>query len=246
MTIVNGTVPLALRTLGYDDHEIEQIVAHINENSTIVGAPALKEEHMPVFDVAVGTRSISHMGHIKMMGATQPFISGAISKTVNMPQTATVDDIAEAYVEAWRLGVKALAIYRDGSKTAQALRTEAQNESEADDKVVLTAEEYDHALEQARAESNGRPRNGSASGEPNACRIRVVPGTDPATTLAALRQVCAEHPGRVPVFLHLHVESQEIVVRARGLAVDASPELCAKAEALLGAGAITVEYAGRA
>lgn len=101
-------------------------------------------------------------------------------------------------------------------------------------------------LEQALAESNGRQRNGSASGEPNACRIRVAPGTDPATTLAALRQVCAEHPGRVPVFLHLHVESQEIVVRARGLAVDPGPELCAKAEALLGAGAITVEYAGRA
>jgi len=101
-------------------------------------------------------------------------------------------------------------------------------------------------LEQALAESNGRPRNGSASGEPNACRIRVAPGTDPAATLAALKGVCAEHPGRVPVFLHLHVESQEIVVRARGLAVDPSPALCAKVEALLGAGALTVEYAGRA
>src|SRR6266511_1754536 len=82
---------------------------------------------MPVFDVAVGERAISHMGHIKMMGAVQPFISGAISKTVNLPETATVEDIADAYVAAWQLGIKALAIYRDGSKTAQALRTDAQD-----------------------------------------------------------------------------------------------------------------------
>jgi ribonucleoside-diphosphate reductase alpha chain len=126
MTIVNGTVPLALRTLGYSDTQVEQIVAHINEHSTIVGAPGLLEEHLPVFDVAVGERAISHMGHIKMMGAVQPFISGAISKTVNMPSSATVEDIADAYTQAWRLGIKALAIYRDGSKTAQALRTDAQ------------------------------------------------------------------------------------------------------------------------
>jgi ribonucleoside-diphosphate reductase alpha chain len=126
MTIVNGTVPLALQTLGYDDTQIEQIVAHINEHGTIVDAPGLDEQHLPVFDVAVGERAISHMGHIKMMGAVQPFISGAISKTVNMPASATVEDIADAYTQAWRLGIKALAIYRDGSKTAQALRTDAQ------------------------------------------------------------------------------------------------------------------------
>ena len=131
MTIVNKTVPLALQTLGYNDEQIEQIVAYVNEHGTIVGAPDLADEHLPVFDVAVGERAISHMGHLKMMGATQPFISGAISKTVNMPQTATVEDIAEAYMEAWRLGIKALAIYRDGSKTAQALRTEAQQDTPA-------------------------------------------------------------------------------------------------------------------
>ncbi len=129
MTIVNKTVPLALGTLGYNDHQIEQIVAHINEHGTIVGAPDLKDEHLPVFDVAVGERAISHMGHIKMMGAIQPFISGAISKTVNMPHEVTVADIADAYTQAWRLGVKALAIYRDGSKTAQALRTDAQQDA---------------------------------------------------------------------------------------------------------------------
>ncbi len=127
MTIVNQTVPMALRTLGYSDEQIEVIERHIDEHATIVGAPGLAAEHLPVFDVAVGERAISHMGHIKMMGAVQPFISGAISKTVNLPYDATVDDIADAYFQAWRLGVKALAIYRDGSKTAQALRTEAQD-----------------------------------------------------------------------------------------------------------------------
>ncbi len=131
MTIVNRTVPLALQTIGYDDEQIEQILAYVNEHGTIVGAPDLAEEHLPVFDVAVGERAISHMGHLKMMGAVQPFISGAISKTVNMPETVTVDDVADAYAEAWRLGIKALAIYRDGSKTAQALRTEAHKDAPA-------------------------------------------------------------------------------------------------------------------
>ena len=131
MTIVNRTVPLALQTLGYDDDQIEQILAYVDAHGTIVGAPDLADEHLPVFDVAVGERAISHMGHLKMMGAVQPFISGAMSKTVNMPETVTVDDIADAYMEAWRLGIKALAIYRDGSKTAQALRTDAQKDAPA-------------------------------------------------------------------------------------------------------------------
>jgi ribonucleoside-diphosphate reductase alpha chain len=125
MTIVNRTVPMALATLGYSHPEIEQIDAHIAENGTIVGAPGLKDEHLPVFDVAVGERAISHTGHIEMMSAVQPFISGAISKTVNLPESATVEDIADAYTQGWKLGLKALAIYRDGSKTAQALRTDA-------------------------------------------------------------------------------------------------------------------------
>src|SRR5206468_6588926 len=116
---------------GYGDEQVEAIEAYVAEHGTIVGAPGLAEAHLPVFDVAVGARAISHAGHIKMMGAVQPFISGAISKTVNLPQTATVDDIAAAYVQAWKLGVKALAIYRDGSKTAQALRTDAQKGADA-------------------------------------------------------------------------------------------------------------------
>ncbi|MGB2712056.1 MAG: vitamin B12-dependent ribonucleotide reductase, partial [Conexibacter sp.] len=147
MTIVNRTVPLALQTLGYADEQVEQIEAHINEHGTIVGAPALTDEHLPVFDVAVGERAISHMGHIKMMGAVQPFISGAISKTVNLPQTATVEDIADAYIQAWRLGVKALAIYRDGSKTAQALRTDAQK----DEPTTTPQETIDKAVAEALA-----------------------------------------------------------------------------------------------
>jgi ribonucleoside-diphosphate reductase alpha chain len=143
MVIVNRTVPLALRELGYSAEQVDQIIAYTNEHSTIVGAPGLKDEHLSVFDVAVGERAISHMGHIKMMGATQPFLSGAISKTVNMPKTATVEDIAEAYTEAWRLGVKALAIYRDGSKTAQALRTDAQDDD------VVAQEQVDEIVAKA-------------------------------------------------------------------------------------------------
>ena len=131
MTIVNRTVPLALKTLGCTDQQIEQVVAYINDRGTIIGAPDVADEHLPVFDVAVGERAISHMGHIRMMGAIQPFISGALSKTVNLPESATVEDIADAYIKAWHLGIKALAIYRDGSKTAQALRTDAQKDAPA-------------------------------------------------------------------------------------------------------------------
>jgi ribonucleoside-diphosphate reductase alpha chain len=139
MTIVNKSVPPALRTLGYSDTEVDQIDAHIAENATIVGAPGLKDEHLPVFDVAVGERAISHTGHIDMMAATQPFISGAISKTVNLPQSATIEDIADAYTRGWKGGLKALAIYRDGSKTAQALRTDAQEEQEVEAEEAIAA-----------------------------------------------------------------------------------------------------------
>jgi ribonucleoside-diphosphate reductase alpha chain len=127
LKIVNQTVPTALKRLGYEPTQMDAILAHINERETIEGAPGLKPEHLPVFDCAFrplnGSRSIHYMGHVRMMGAVQPFISGAISKTVNLPQEATVDDIMQAYIEAWRLGIKALAIYRDGSKRVQPLST---------------------------------------------------------------------------------------------------------------------------
>ncbi len=164
MTIVNRTVPMALRTLGYGEDDVAAIVAHIDATNSIIDAPGLLDDHLEVFDVAVGSRAISHEGHIKMMGAVQPFLSGAISKTVNMPQTATVEDIADAYTEAWRLGVKALAIYRDGSKTAQALRTDAQD-SKGEEPATVVVEGYTEAdLEKAieaavaKAVSNDGPK----------------------------------------------------------------------------------------
>ena len=127
MKIVNTTVPMALTKLGYNAEQVADIVAYIDEHETIEGAPYLKDQHLPVFDCAFkaaeGERSIHYMGHIKMMGATQPFISGAISKTVNVPKEATVDEIMQAYLESWKLGAKAISIYRDGSKRTQPLNT---------------------------------------------------------------------------------------------------------------------------
>jgi ribonucleoside-diphosphate reductase alpha chain len=155
MTIVNRTVPMALGTLGYSEQEIEQIEAYVDDRATIIGAPGLKDEHLPVFDVAVGERAISHLGHIRMMAAVQPFISGAISKTVNLPETATVEDIADAYMEGGRLGLKALAIYRDGSKTAQALSTDAGEK--ASEGAAGAAEPADEAAE-ARPVRRRMPR----------------------------------------------------------------------------------------
>src|SRR3954462_14575399 len=140
MVIPNRTVPPALERLGYTEAQIAEIGEYITEHGTIVDAPGLDPGHLEIFDVAVGQRAISHMGHIKMMGAVQPFLSGAISKTVNMPHDATVEDIADAYLQAWKLGVKALAIYRDGSKTAQALRTDAQESKNPAAEVEALAE----------------------------------------------------------------------------------------------------------
>jgi ribonucleoside-diphosphate reductase alpha chain len=121
ITIVNKSVPMALEKLGYAPAEVEEIVAFVDERNTTVGAPFMKAEHYPVFDCAVGDRAIHYMGHVKMMGAVQPFISGAISKTVNLPETVTVDEVSQLLVESWKLGVKAIAIYRDNCKVAQPL-----------------------------------------------------------------------------------------------------------------------------
>jgi ribonucleoside-diphosphate reductase alpha chain len=136
LKIVNRTVPLALKTLGYDEKTAEQIVHYIDENDTIEGAPGLKAEHLPVFDCAFkpfkGDRSIHYMGHVRMMGAVQPFLSGAISKTVNMPNSASSKDIYEVYGEAWKLGLKAIAIYRDGCKASQPLSTNTGEKEEGE------------------------------------------------------------------------------------------------------------------
>ena len=125
LKIVNQTVPLALQNLGYDQPEIESILSYIDKEDTIEGASDLKPEHLPVFDCAFtarnGIRSIAWQAHVTMMAAAQPFLSGAISKTVNMPRTTTPEEIAQAYIDGWKLGLKALAIYRDGSKDSQPL-----------------------------------------------------------------------------------------------------------------------------
>jgi ribonucleoside-diphosphate reductase alpha chain len=134
MFIVNQTVPRALRNLGYNPAEVDAIVNYIDEHKTIVDAPAFKAEHLPVFACSMGDNTIHYMGHVKMMAAAQPFISGAISKTVNMPEDVSVEDVEELYMESWRLGLKAVALYRDNCKVAQPLATQKK----ADDAEPFT------------------------------------------------------------------------------------------------------------
>ena len=130
MSIVNQTVTRALGKLGYNDGEAAEIVAYINENMSILGAPHIKPEHLPVFACSMGDNTIHYLGHVKMMGAVQPFISGAISKTVNMPEDVSVEDIEQIHIDAWQLGVKAVAIYRDNCKVAQPLSTTKKDDDD--------------------------------------------------------------------------------------------------------------------
>jgi ribonucleoside-diphosphate reductase alpha chain len=142
--IVNNVVPAALLKLGYTPEQSSDIVSYIDQHGTIEGAPGLKAEHLPVFDCSLkpvnGKRSIHYMGHVRMMSAVQPFLSGAISKTVNMPEEATADEIANVYTEGWRLGLKAIAIYRDGSKRVQPLNTSKGQESGKQESGVRSQE----------------------------------------------------------------------------------------------------------
>lgn len=140
MQIVNQTVPRALRSLGYPEEQVEAIVEHIADHGHVVDAPGLKPEHYPVFDCAMGERSIAPMGHVRMMAAVQPFISGAISKTVNMPEQATVEDVEKIYFEGWKLGLKALAIYRDNCKVGQPLSVAKPNKATASVEAPVEAE----------------------------------------------------------------------------------------------------------
>ncbi|TMM10685.1 MAG: vitamin B12-dependent ribonucleotide reductase [Actinobacteria bacterium] len=137
ITIVNKTVQAGLEKLGYAPREVDEIVAFVDERNTVVGAPYVKAEHYPVFDCAVGDRAIHYLGHVKMMGAVQPFISGAISKTVNMPEESTVEDVMSLYVDAWKLGVKAIAIYRDNCKVAQPLSSSGKDANAAPPPVLV-------------------------------------------------------------------------------------------------------------
>ncbi len=167
--IVNNTVPAALFKLGYEPDQVNAIVSYIDATGTIEGAPHIKDEHLAVFDCsfkpAKGTRSIHYMGHLRMMAATQPFISGAISKTVNLPESATVDEIAEAYIQAWKLGLKAVAIYRDGCKKSQPLS--AAGTKTADSRSG------DAAPSSVQAAPSGPVDAPDAEGPPRAVRHRL-------------------------------------------------------------------------
>jgi len=165
LKIVNQTVPAALRKLGYSPIEVEGILGYLTEHETIEGAPGLKPEHLPVFDCAFkpqnGVRSIHYMGHIRMMGAIQPFISGAISKTVNMPEAATADEIEQVYLEGWKQGLKAIAIYRDNSKRSQPLSTGKKKDGdvvEEVDSAVVESLKKQLAIAQAEAVKPHRRR----------------------------------------------------------------------------------------
>jgi ribonucleoside-diphosphate reductase alpha chain len=158
LKMVNGTVPSALRKLGYGEEATSAILAYINEHDTIEGAPHLREDDLAVFDCAFppanGQRSISWQGHVRMMSAVQPFISGAISKTVNLPQDATPEDVEQAYTDAWRLGLKAIAVYRDGSKRSQPLSTsrkQATYSGQDESEPALAARPARHRLPSERA-----------------------------------------------------------------------------------------------
>ena len=154
MQIVNQTIPRALRRLGYADETVEAIVEFIAEHGHVIDAPGLKPEHYEVFDTAMGERAIKPMGHVRMMAAAQPFLSGAISKTVNLPETATVEEIADVYLQGWKLGLKALAVYRDNCKVGQPLSDgKAKEEPKAE---VAPAESR-------RRSSTGRSASGCRS-----------------------------------------------------------------------------------
>jgi ribonucleoside-diphosphate reductase alpha chain len=188
LKMVNQTVPRALRTLGYAPEEVEAIVTHLDATGTIEGAPGLREEHLPVFDCAFraenGSRSITPLGHIRMMGTVQPFISGAISKTVNLPSDATVEDVMETFVQAWQHGLKAIAIYRDGSKRTQPLSTSAGERPD------------------------GRPSGRKASAKPEPVRRRL-----PETRDSITHKFCIEgHEGYITVGMYEDGSPGEIFV----------------------------------
>ncbi len=222
--IVNNTVPSALFKLGYNNEEVDAIVSYIDATGTIEGAPAIKDEHLACFDCsfkpAKGTRTIAYMGHIKMMGATQPFLSGAISKTVNLPNDCTVDDIAEAYTESWRQGLKAVAIYRDGSKGTQPLNVSSDHEKKAAKPVlpgevqVVSAEEQKiTALEaQIAALSNALSANAdahNAPAPPRAVRHRLPEERASVTHKFGL----GGHEGYITVGLYPNGQPGEIFIR---------------------------------
>jgi ribonucleoside-diphosphate reductase alpha chain len=223
LKIVNHTVPEALEKLGYTAKEVEDICSFIDREETIEGAPGLKDEHLSVFDCAFrspkGTRSIHYMGHIRMMSAAQPFLSGAISKTVNLPTDCTVEDIEDAYLEAWRLGLKAIAVYRDGCKRTQPLSTSAAQASSngaAEPKAAAAAVVVagDQVLGQLSAEERRivetmRSRGRRPAGPPPAMRYKLA---DERRSLTHKFSI-AGHEGYITVGLYADGNPGEIFIR---------------------------------
>ncbi|MFT3694995.1 MAG: vitamin B12-dependent ribonucleotide reductase [Kofleriaceae bacterium] len=217
LKIVNNTVPEALTNLGYSDKEVEAIVAHINAKDTIEGAPHLKDEHLPVFDCAFrssnGTRSIHYMGHIRMMAAVQPFLSGAISKTVNLPTDCTVEDIEDAYIKAWQLGLKAIAVYRDGCKRTQPLSTNMAQATSDGKQVAAVAANVDPldllAPEERRLVEALRARKTRAAGPPMATRYKLADERASFTHKFSI----GGHEGYITVGLYQDGSPGEIFVR---------------------------------
>ncbi|MGN6109390.1 MAG: vitamin B12-dependent ribonucleotide reductase [Kofleriaceae bacterium] len=216
LKIVNHTVPEALSKLGYSAAEVDAIVAHINAKDTIEGAPHLKEEHLAVFDCAFrssnGSRSIHYMGHIRMMAAVQPFLSGAISKTVNLPTDCTVEDIEDAYIQAWKLGLKAIAVYRDGCKRTQPLSTNL-SQATSNGSAAAAAANVDPlellAPEERRLVEALRLRKSRPAGPPMANRYKLPDERASFTHKFSI----GGHEGYITVGLYEDMSPGEIFVR---------------------------------
>ena len=167
MQIVNQTVPRALRKLGYQPEQVEAIVDYIAEHGHVIDAPGLKTEHYEVFDCAMGARALKPMGHVRMMAAAQPFLSGAISKTVNLPETATVEEIEDIYLQSWKLGLKATAVYRDNCKVGQPL-SDGKGDDKGDQADARRSRPSRPRPRSSRRSSTPRPASGSRSRAPRA------------------------------------------------------------------------------
>ena len=203
MQIVNQTVPRALKNLGYQPEQVEAITEYIGEHGHVVNAPGLQPEHYEVFDCAMGERSISPMGHVRMMAAVQPILSGSISKTVNMPEAATIEDVEEIYFEGWKLGLKALAIYRDNCKVGQPLsRQEEGREDKQEAAPVPTPLRRGGAARappgpQAAAEDPVRDRDQVRRGRRGGLHDRLhLPGRRRRRGLPQARQAGLDPGGR--------------------------------------------------
>ena len=217
LKIVNQTIPEALATLGYSEKECEAIIAHIDARDTIEGAPHLKDEHLAVFDCAFrssnGTRSIHYMGHLRMMGAVQPFLSGAISKTVNLPTDCTVEDIEDAYIQAWKMGLKAIAVYRDGCKRTQPLSTNMKQVTSDGSKSAEPVDPIDPlralAPEERRLVEALRARKTRPAGPPMANRYKLPDERASFTHKFSI----GGHEGYLTVGLYEDMSPGEIFVR---------------------------------